>query len=169
MQTIKLTNLFIAAVAFLATTEAAKPVTPPVLTATCSITKFDAKPDLGLTGSIVVSQRSKGGIYITGFLRNAPVSSTGIIFIGTDTDCSTECVETGDIGRKGGLAHEELCLGGRETGGKPLWNKITYTSDSLGVAVVTMTQPNMEFSDTLNHCVVVQAADESRIGCGELK
>lgn len=169
MQTFNLTYLFIAALTLLATSDAAKPVTPPVLTATCAITKFPAKTDLGLSGNIVVSQRSKGGIYITGFLQNAPVSTTGIIFVGTDTDCSIECVETGDSGRKGGLAHEDLCLGGRETGGKPLWNKMTYTSNSLGVAVISITQPNMEFSATLNHCIVVQAADESRIGCGELK
>ena len=152
-----------------AASDAAKPVAPPVPTATCSINKFPEKPDLGLSGTIVVSPRSKGGIYITGYLQNAPASTTGKIFIGTDTDCSTACVETSDVGRKGGLAHEDLCLGGRETGGKPVWNKMTYTSDSLGAAVVSITQPNMEFSDTLSHCVVVQAADESRIGCGELQ
>jgi hypothetical protein len=169
MQTFNLTNLFIALMLLVAASDAAKPVAPPVPTATCSINKFPEKPDFGLSGTIVVSPRSKGGIYITGYLKNAPVSTTGIIFIGTDTDCSTACVETGDVGRKGGLAHEDLCLGGRETGGKPLWSKMTYTSDSLGAAVVSITQPNMEFSDALSHCVVVQAADESRIGCGELK
>ena len=153
---LKLTNICTVLIAFLATADSAIPVPLPVL---CSIDRFSSKPDLGLSGSIIVSPRSKGGIYITGFLQNAPVSTTGIIFIGTDTDCNTDCAHV----------HEDLCLGGRETGGKQLWNKMTYTSDSFGAAFIAITQPNMEFSDTLNHCLVVQAADESRIGCGELK
>lgn len=165
MQTLKLTSLCITIITFLVATDGLQQVLPPVL---CSISNFPSKPDLGLSGSIVVSPRAKGGIYITGFLQNAPASTTGIIFIGTDADCSSkprfECVETDDDGRK-----EDLCLGGHEIGGKSLWNKMTFTSDSSGAAFVAIMQPNMEFSAILNRCVIVEAADKTRIGCGELK
>jgi hypothetical protein len=88
----------------------------------CTFTHYTNKPDLGLSGAVVVSKDAGGGISIVGSMTSAPTGITGNVVIGTDTNCDTECVELDDV-HLGNHASE--CLGGKSLVSKKIWKSST--------------------------------------------
>jgi len=77
----------------------------------------------GISGNIVV-ERFGAGIHIYGSLSGLPVSTSGKFSLASDTKCNVECVlAVPTPGQLKKSSHADLCLGGEDLNGTPLWAK----------------------------------------------